>query len=148
MKLTAMLLLILALTVSSHVFAQSGGMQGMDMKDMDMMRCMDMKGMQDKGMKGKDMDAQKCKDMMKGMDQKRSDNSKATHRADATVKNVDAASGKVTLSHAPVKSLGRPAMTMGFMVKDKALFDKLAVGKNVEFEFVQQGSDYVVTTVK
>jgi Cu(I)/Ag(I) efflux system protein CusF len=39
-------------------------------------------------------------------------------------------------------------MTMGFTVKDKALLDKLQPGKKVEFEFVQQGKDYVITTVK
>ncbi|MDB5773703.1 MAG: hypothetical protein JWM42_4077, partial [Burkholderia sp.] len=38
--------------------------------------------------------------------------------------------------------------TMGFAVNDKSLFDRLAVGKKVDVEFVQQGSDYVVTTVK
>jgi Cu(I)/Ag(I) efflux system protein CusF len=66
----------------------------------------------------------------------------------AVVKAVDRAGGKVTLAHEPVKSLNWPAMTMKFSVKDKALFDKLAVGKKVEIEFVQQGSDYVVTGVK
>jgi Cu(I)/Ag(I) efflux system protein CusF len=39
-------------------------------------------------------------------------------------------------------------MTMGFAVNDKSLFDKLAVGKKVAVEFVQQGSNYVVTEVK
>lgn len=41
-----------------------------------------------------------------------------------------------------------PAMTMTFGIKDKMLFDKLADGKKVEFEFVKEGKDYVVTTVK
>jgi Cu(I)/Ag(I) efflux system protein CusF len=39
-------------------------------------------------------------------------------------------------------------MTMGFAVKDKALLDKLAVGKKVEFEFVKEGKGYAVTGVK
>ena len=39
-------------------------------------------------------------------------------------------------------------MTMGFRVKDKAMLDTLAVGRQVEFEFVQEGSDYVVTAVR
>jgi Cu/Ag efflux protein CusF len=39
-------------------------------------------------------------------------------------------------------------MTMGFAVKDKALLGKLAPEKKIEFEFVQQGSDYVITSVK
>jgi Cu(I)/Ag(I) efflux system protein CusF len=37
---------------------------------------------------------------------------------------------------------------MGFSVKDKTLLDKLTVGKKVDVEFTQQGSDYVITAVK
>ena len=70
------------------------------------------------------------------------------HQATAVVKDVDAANGKVTLAHEPVKSLKWPAMTMGFAVKDKMLFDKLTVGKKVKVELMQQGSEYVVTAVK
>jgi Cu(I)/Ag(I) efflux system protein CusF len=61
---------------------------------------------------------------------------------------VDPKAGTVTLAHDPVKSLKWPAMTMGFQVKDKTLLSKLAVDKKVEFEFVQQGKDYVITSVK
>ncbi|MDO8775580.1 MAG: copper-binding protein [Burkholderiaceae bacterium] len=41
-----------------------------------------------------------------------------------------------------------PPMTMGFIVKDKMLFDKLTVGNKVIFEFVQEPNGYVVTKVK
>lgn len=92
---------------------------------------------------------------MKGMDMKGMDNNKQsqsdkamTHTATAVVKSVDPANGKVTLAHGPVKSLNWPAMTMGFAVKDKALLDKLAVGKKVKVEFTQEGNDYIVTSVK
>jgi len=109
------------------------------MKDMDM-----------KGMDMKDMDAKKCKDMMKSMGTKST--AKATnstsHEANAVVKNFDAAQGKVTLAHGPVKSLGWPAMTMAFDVKDKALFDKLAVGAKVHVGFKKEGDGYIVTSVK
>ena len=37
---------------------------------------------------------------------------------------------------------------MGFKVKDKMLQDKLADGKTVEFEFMQEGQDYLITAVK
>jgi len=37
---------------------------------------------------------------------------------------------------------------MTFGVKDKMLLDKLPSGKKVEFEFVQQGSDYLITSAK
>jgi len=47
-----------------------------------------------------------------------------------------------------VASLKWPAMTMSFLVKDKATLEKLREGGKVEFEFVQQGKDYVITSVK
>lgn len=140
MKRIASLSLLFVLSASGAALAQSEGM-----KDMDMDNCMQMQGM-------KDMDMKKCREMMNGMkkDEKaQGKNEKAiVHETVATVKNVNAAKGKVTLAHEPVASLKWPAMTMGFSVKDKTLFDKLAVGKKVEVRFVQQGSRYVVIAVK
>jgi len=129
MKQSIALSLVLALSVAvpaaSH--AQSGGMKGMEMKDMDM-KGMDMKGMD--------------------MGKKPAAGAQATHKASGVVKKVDLKAGTVTLAHDPVKSLNWPAMTMGFTVKDKAMLDKLTAGKKVEFEFVQQGKDNVITGVK
>ena len=71
-----------------------------------------------------------------------------THKATGVVKRVDRDKGAVTLAHDPVASLKWPAMTMSFLVKDKAMLDKLPEGRKVEFEFVQQGKDYVITGVK
>jgi len=92
---------------------------------------------------------------MKGMDMKGMDMGKkpaagaqATHKATGVVKKVDPKAGTVTLAHDPVKSLNWSAMTMSFTVKDKALLDKLAIDKKAEIEFVQQGKDYVITSVK
>jgi Cu(I)/Ag(I) efflux system periplasmic protein CusF len=70
------------------------------------------------------------------------------HKASGTVTRVDAASSKVTIAHGPVQSLKWPPMTMNFVVKDKALLGRLSQGKKVEFEFVQQGRDYVITSAK
>jgi Cu(I)/Ag(I) efflux system protein CusF len=72
----------------------------------------------------------------------------AAHKATGVVKNVDRNKGVATLTHDPVASLKWPAMTMGFTVKDKAMLEKLQPGKKVEFDFVQQGKDYVITSVK
>jgi Cu(I)/Ag(I) efflux system protein CusF len=55
---------------------------------------------------------------------------------------------KVTIRHGPVQSIGWPSMTMAFMVKDKALMDKLGKDKKVDFEFRQDGKDYVISAVK
>ena len=71
-----------------------------------------------------------------------------THKGVGTVKKIDSAAGKVTLAHGPIPSLKWSAMTMTFTVKDKALLAKLAPEKKIEFEFVEQGRDYVVTSVK
>lgn len=103
-----------------------------------------------KGMDMQGMDAKKCNEMMKGVNKKGTSKvAKSTsHETDAVVKSIDAAHGKVTLAHDPVKSLGWPAMTMGFAIKDKALFDKLAVGSKVHVKFVKEGDGYVVTSVK
>ena len=70
------------------------------------------------------------------------------HHVAAVVKSMDAATGTVSLAHGPVATLNWPAMTMGFKVKDKALMNKLAKDTKVEVDFVQDGSDYVVTSVK
>ena len=145
MKLVSTATLIAAWSFSAITFAQSGDMGGMKMEGKGMQNCMDMKGM--KGMDMKDMDAKKCQDMMKGMDAKGTAKS-AAHEADAVVKEFDAVQGKVTLAHGPVKSLGWPAMTMAFGVKDKALYDKLAVGAKVHVGFKKEGDGYVVTSVK
>ncbi len=92
-------------------------------------------------------------DSMKGMDVKeKAATGKSApakpHKAAGTVTNVDTASSKVTIAHGPVETLKWPAMTMNFIVKDKALLGKLSSGKKIEFEFVQQGRDYVITSAK
>ena len=70
------------------------------------------------------------------------------HKASGVVTKVDAAKSKVTIRHGPVKSLEWPAMTMAFTVKDKAMLEKMPKGKKVDFEFQEQGSDYVITSVR
>ncbi|MGH8702626.1 MAG: copper-binding protein [Burkholderiales bacterium] len=84
----------------------------------------------------------------KDMDEKPAAGARTAHKATGVVRKVDPKASSVTLAHDPVKSLNWPAMTMGFQVKDKTLRDKLQAGKKVEFEFVQQGKDYVITNVK
>jgi Cu(I)/Ag(I) efflux system periplasmic protein CusF len=71
-----------------------------------------------------------------------------THKASGTVTKVDRIASKVTIAHGPVESLKWPAMTMNFLVRDKALLDKLPPGKKIDFEFVQQGRDYVLTSAR
>ena len=87
---------------------------------------------------------------MKGMDMKpeKQESKAAVHKATGVVTRVDAAKGKVSIKHEPVQSLNWPAMTMAFVVKDKALLGKMKKDQKIDFEFVEQGKDYVVTKVK
>ena len=72
-----------------------------------------------------------------------------THNAVGVVKKVDAKAGVATIVHEPLKAANMPtSMTMDFKVQDKAMLGKLGEGKKVEFEFMQHGSDYVITRVK
>jgi Cu(I)/Ag(I) efflux system periplasmic protein CusF len=68
------------------------------------------------------------------------------HKASGVVTRVD--KDKVTIRHEPVASMKWPSMTMAFVVKDKAVMDKMKKDQKVDFEFVQQGRDYVVTGVR
>ncbi len=87
-------------------------------------------------------------DNMPGMTKSPMATSVEGYPARGVVKQVDVAAGTVTISHDAIKGLGWPAMTMTFTVKDKRLFHKLAVGKNVQFHVAKQGRAYVVTEVK
>ena len=84
---------------------------------------------------------------MAGMDMEKESQAQA-HRASGTVTKVDQGNSKVTIAHGPVQSLKWPAMTMNFVVKDKFLLEKLSAGKKIEFQFVQQGRDYVITSAR
>ena len=71
-----------------------------------------------------------------------------THKGTGVVKSVDAKKGTVMLAHGPIQSLNWPAMTMRFRAKDKQLVEAVKPGQKVEFDFVQEGRDYVITGLK
>src|SRR6266571_5186609 len=136
------LAVVLVLFVGTIPLGRAQGMGGMDMKDMDMSKCKEMT---------QGMDMSKWKDMkgmeMKGMAADKKSEAKS-HKGVGTVKKVDAAAGTVTIAHGPILTMKWPAMSMTFTVKDKALLGKFSQDKKVEFEFVEQGSNYVITSVK
>jgi len=66
---------------------------------------------------------------------------------DGEVRKVDREGGKVTLRHAEIKSLDMPAMTMVFVVKDKAMLDKLKVGDKIKFKATSDGGKLTVTEI-
>jgi membrane fusion protein, copper/silver efflux system len=67
------------------------------------------------------------------------------HVAEGTVKEVDAASGRLVIAHGPVATLDWPSMTMGFSVADAALLQSLKPGQRIEFRFVDADAGYQVT---
>ena len=72
----------------------------------------------------------------------------ATDMTEGEVRKIDLDTGKVTLKHADIKSLDMPAMTMVFVVKDKALLDKLKMGDKVRFKAVNDAGKFTVTDIQ
>ena len=67
---------------------------------------------------------------------------------DAEVRKIDVEAGKLTLKHAEIKSLDMPAMTMVFVVKDKAMLDKLKAGDKVKFKAINDAGKFTVTEIQ
>lgn len=66
----------------------------------------------------------------------------------AQVVKVDAGRGKVTLRHAPIKSIRMEAMTMPFKVKDAAMLEALKAGDKVTFSVAVMDDELVVTHIQ
>jgi len=124
MKLTSTLCLALLLSATGLAQAQTASMNHDAMP-----------GMQHGDMKAAD-------------DAPKDDKPNATHRSTALVKAVNPAKGSAMLAHEAIPELHLPAMTMAFVVKNKALFGQLPVGKTVHIEFIKQGRDFVLTAVR
>ena len=72
----------------------------------------------------------------------------AADMTDAEVRKVDMEGGKITLKHAEIKSLDMPGMTMVFVVKDKAMLDKLKAGDKVKFKAINDAGKFTVTEIQ
>ena len=68
------------------------------------------------------------------------------YAAEGLIKAID--KGEVRISHGPIAALKWGAMTMPFKSPDNVLPKDLKVGSKVQFEFIQQGDDYVLQSVK
>jgi Cu(I)/Ag(I) efflux system periplasmic protein CusF len=67
---------------------------------------------------------------------------------DGEVRKVDKDGGKLTLRHADIKNLDMPAMTMVFVVKDKAMLDKLKAGDKIKFKVINDAGKFTVTEIQ
>jgi Cu(I)/Ag(I) efflux system protein CusF len=72
----------------------------------------------------------------------------AADMTDGEVRKVDLEAGKLTLKHAEIKSLDMPGMTMVFVVKDKAMLDKLKAGDKVKFKAINDGGKFTITEIQ
>jgi Cu(I)/Ag(I) efflux system protein CusF len=84
---------------------------------------------------------------MQGM--QHADAAMQAHKAEGVVNKIDLQSGKINLTHGPIKSLGWAGMTMDFKVKDEALLKGIKPGQKVEFDVVKDeaGKFYIARIV-
>lgn len=68
--------------------------------------------------------------------------------AEAEVRRIDKANGKITLRHGEIKQLDMPPMTMVFDVNDKALLDQVKPGDQVTVRLVHENGKMTVTEIK
>lgn len=64
--------------------------------------------------------------------------------AEAEVRRVDAAAGKISLKHGDIKNLDMPPMSMVFQLKDKALLGDVKAGDRVRFTADKVNGSYTV----
>ena len=72
----------------------------------------------------------------------------AGEMTDGEVRKVDLEAGKVTLKHADIKSLDMPAMTMVFVVQDKAMLGKLKTGDKIRFKVINDAGKFTITEIQ
>ena len=71
-----------------------------------------------------------------------------TPTVDGQVNKIDAAQGKITLKHGPIKNLDMDAMTMVFRVQDPALLKTVKVGDKVKFAADRVNGQLTVTQIE
>lgn len=66
---------------------------------------------------------------------------------EGVVQKVDREAGKITLRHGEIASLGMPAMTMVFRVKEPVLLDRVKAGDSVRFAAMNDAGTMVLTAI-
>lgn len=68
--------------------------------------------------------------------------------ANGEVTKIDAAQGKLTLKHGPIKNLDMDSMTMVFRVADPAMLNTVKPGDQVIFEAERVNGQITVTKIR
>lgn len=68
--------------------------------------------------------------------------------AEAEVRRIDAANGRVTLRHGPIRNLDMPPMTMVFHMRDPAPLAALKNGDKIRFQVVVEEGKYFLTQIE
>ena len=68
--------------------------------------------------------------------------------AEAEVRRVDKAAGKITLRHGEIKNLDMPPMTMVFEVAERSMLDQVKVGERIKFQADKSATGFVVTSIE
>lgn len=68
--------------------------------------------------------------------------------ATGTVKKIDAAQGKLTLDHGPIKNLDMDSMTMVFKAGDPAMLKTVKPGDKVKFTADRVNGQLTVTKIQ
>lgn len=69
--------------------------------------------------------------------------------ANGEVKKIDAAAGKITIKHGPIKAFDMAdPMTMVYRVKDPTMLKSVKVGDKVKFELDHDANGYTVTKIQ
>lgn len=64
------------------------------------------------------------------------------------IQQIDREKGTVTIKHGPLQGIKMPAMTMSYVVKDKAMLSNLWSPQMVDFELTYDGKTYLITKIK
>lgn len=70
----------------------------------------------------------------------------AKHTGTGKINRIDQKAGKANVTHGPIASLGWPAMTMDFDVKDKQGLSQVKPGDNVTFDLAEEKKGHYVIT--
>jgi Cu(I)/Ag(I) efflux system protein CusF len=67
---------------------------------------------------------------------------------EGVVQKVDREAGRITLRHGEIASMGMPAMTMVFKVKEPVLLEKVKAGDSVRFTAMSDAGAMVLTAIE